>query len=48
MAVISMFYGISVYLYFVDKKQHKKPHIHVKYQNDEAVFSIPDGELMEG
>jgi len=32
----------------VDKKQHKKPHIHVKYQNDEAVFSIPDGELMEG
>ena len=43
-----MFYGIIVYLYFVDKKQHKKPHIHVKYQDDEAVLSIPDGALMEG
>lgn len=24
------------------------PHIHVKYQNDEAVFSITDGKLLEG
>ena len=24
------------------------PHIHVKYQNDEAVFSIIDGNLIEG
>ena len=24
------------------------PHIHVKYQRDEAVFNILDGELLEG
>ena len=48
MPVISMFYGIIVYLYFVDSKQHKQPHIHVKYQNDEAVLSIPDGALLDG
>ncbi len=40
MPVISMFYGIIVYLYFVDNKQHNEPHIHVKYQENEAVFSI--------
>lgn len=48
MPVISMFYGIIVYLYFADNKQHKQPHIHVKYQDDEAVLSIPDGALLEG
>ena len=31
-----------------DNKKHKQPHIHVKYQNSEAVISIPDGELFEG
>jgi hypothetical protein len=34
MAIISM--------YYFDNKQHKTPHIHVKYQGEEAVFSIPD------
>ncbi|WP_221933376.1 DUF4160 domain-containing protein [Flavobacterium sp. ZT3R18] len=29
-------------------KQHNLPHIHVKYNEFEAVFSIPDGELLEG
>ena len=48
MPVISMFYGIIVSLYFIDRKRHKRPHIHVKYQDDEAVISIPDGELLEG
>lgn len=32
MPAISMFYGIIVYLYFMDNKQHKTPHIHAKYQ----------------
>ena len=45
---ISMFYGIIVYMYFVDNKQHHAPHIHVKYQEHEAVVSVPDGELLEG
>lgn len=48
MPVISMFYGIIVHLYFIDNKQHRKPHIHVTYQEEEAVVSIPDGELRRG
>jgi hypothetical protein len=48
MPVISMFYGIIVSLYFVDNKRHNLPHIHVKFQDQEAVLSISDGELLEG
>ena len=29
-------------------KKHHLPHIHVKYQEDEAVYSINDGQLLEG
>jgi len=48
MAIISMFYGIIISMYYFDNKQHKIPHIHVKYQGEEAVFSIPDGDVLEG
>ncbi len=48
MPVVSMFYGIIVSLYFMDNKQHHAPHIHAKYQEYEAVVSIPDGEVLEG
>lgn len=48
MPAISMFYGIIIYLYFFDNKQHKSPHIHAKYQSDEAIISIPDGNLLDG
>ncbi len=48
MAIISMFYGIIISMYYFDNKQHKIPHIHVKYQGEEAVFSISDGEILEG
>lgn len=48
MPIISMFYGIIISMYFFDKKKHHKPHIHVQYQDEEAVFSIPEGELLEG
>ena len=48
MAIISMFYGIIISMYYFDNKQHKVPHIHVKYQGEEAVFSIPNGEILEG
>ena len=43
-----MFYGIVVLMYYLDKKQHNFPHIHVRYQEYEAVFKIPDGSLIEG
>ncbi len=48
MPSISMFYGIIVYLYFKDDKQHHVPHIHAKFQGEEVVVSIPDGEVLEG
>jgi hypothetical protein len=48
MPVVSMFYGIIVMLYFVDTRRHRKPHLHAKYQDYEAVVAIPDGKLLEG
>ena len=43
-----MFYGIIVSMYFFDNRQHHIPHIHVKYQEQEAVLSISDGTIIEG
>ncbi|MDT8390327.1 MAG: DUF4160 domain-containing protein [Lentisphaeria bacterium] len=37
-----------VSLYFMDNQRHKKPHIHVKYQEHEVVIAIPDGDVLEG
>ncbi len=48
MAVISMFYGLIISMYFFDHQQHHIPHIHVKYQGQESVFSIVDAEIIEG
>ena len=48
MAVIAMFYGIIISMYFFDQRHHNLPHIHVKYQDQQAVIAIPSGELLEG
>jgi hypothetical protein len=48
MATLSMFYGIIVSMFYRDNRQHKLPHIHVEYQDDRAIFTIPDGEMLEG
>jgi hypothetical protein len=48
MPVISMFYGIIISLYYLDNKRHHLPHIHARYQDDEAVLSIADGSIVEG
>ena len=48
MPVISMFYGILVYMYAFDNKRHHLPHFHVEYADDSAVVSIVDGEVLEG
>ena len=48
MPTISMFYGIVVMMFFEDDRRHKKPHIHVEYQQYEAVFGIPAGKLLSG
>lgn len=43
-----MFYGILIYLYFFDNERHNLPHIHAKYQDQEASFSLIDGALIVG
>lgn len=48
MPVISIFYGMLVMMYYLDDKKHHRPHIHVRYSDQEAVISIPDGEILEG
>ena len=48
MAVLAMFFGIIVSMYYFDKRRHHMPHIHVKYQEQEAVIAIPSGEVLEG
>ena len=35
-------------MYFEDNKQHHVPHIHAKYQEYEAVVSIPEGQILDG
>ena len=48
MPTISMFYGILISLYFYDNERHSLPHIHAKYQGQDASFSILDGALLCG
>ncbi len=48
MAVIAMFYGIIVSMYFFDNQRHKLPHVHVRFGGQEVVLSIPDGSVLEG
>ena len=38
MPALSMFFGLIVYMYAKDNQKHHIPHIHVEYQDDEAVF----------
>ncbi len=47
-AVISMFYGIIISMCYFNSRRHKKPHIHAKFQNHEAIIAIPEGEVLEG
>lgn len=48
MPVISKFYGLIISMYYLDIKQHNLPHIHVKYGEIDAVYEIPNGNLIEG
>jgi len=48
MPTISMFYGLIVRMYYFDNQQHNTPHIHVVYQDNEAVIEIPSGSLLQG
>ena len=35
-------------MYYFDNRKHQMPHIHLKYGEEEAVVSIPDGSILEG
>lgn len=48
MPCISMFYGLLIYMYSLDNKQHHEPHIHVEYQDSKAVFAIISGVILAG
>lgn len=48
MPTISIFFGITIYMYFDDAKKHQTPHIHAKYQGEKAVYSIKDGKRLIG
>ena len=48
MPTIAIFYGIQIMMYFYDNTQHHTPHIHAEYQDDEAVFSILDADVISG
>ncbi len=48
MPTISMFYGIIIYMYFFDNKEHQMPHIHANYAEYDAVISIPEGDILNG
>ncbi len=48
MPTISMFYGIIIYMYYFDNKEHKAPHVHANYADYDAVISIPEGEILKG
>ena len=48
MPTISMFYGILILMFLRDNRRHHLPHIHVRYQGEEAVVSIEDGSVHDG
>lgn len=48
MPIVSMFYGIIIYLYAYDNKEHHTPHLHIEYQDFEAVIAIEDGKIIAG
>jgi predicted HTH transcriptional regulator len=48
MPTISMFYGILVLMFFKDNRRHHLPHIHIRYQENNASISIEDGNILEG
>jgi len=45
---ISEFFGITIYLYYLDTSRHSSPHFHTKYGEHEAVYAIPGGDLLAG
>lgn len=47
MPVISQFYGVIIQMFFDENGKHHEKHIHVKYNEQEAVYDLK-GNLLEG
>ena len=47
MPSISMFYGITIYMYFL-ASEHNPSHIHAYYGGYNATIIIATGEILEG
>jgi hypothetical protein len=43
MPLISIFYGISIFMYYEAGGRHHYPHIHAQHGDFIAVFTIDDG-----
>ena len=48
MPIISQFYGIIIRIFFNDTEQHYLEHIHVQYNEFDAVYSINNISVLEG
>lgn len=48
MPIISQFYGIIIRMYFNDLEKHYLRHIHVQYNEFDAIYSIDKIEIIEG
>ncbi len=47
MPVLSRYKGYVITMR-LRRKEHNPPHIHVEYGNEEGLFTLSDGELVEG
>lgn len=45
MPTISIFYGISIQMFFFD---HNPPHFHARYGRAKALIRLADGEIIAG
>ena len=41
-------FGITLYLYYFDEAHRLSPHVYVRYEEETARLSIPDGEVLDG
>lgn len=48
MPILSMFYGIVIYMYAFDNRRHKLPHFHARQGEFTAAIAIENGEVLEG
>ena len=48
MPIVSQFYGIIIRIFFKDTEKHYLEHIHVQYNEYDAVYSIESTSVLEG